>query len=80
MHTLFELRFQYDGRALHASYQIPSGAHALGVTPKEWCTSYRIPEANLVDYGVQIVKNQLILAQAQLERELRAAWETEPLF
>lgn len=80
MSTLFHLDIDFTGKSITLRAEMPADSHYLGVAPIKWRRQRRVPFGDLTGFGADIIEGEMDLAVSRLLRELRGAWEQEPLF
>lgn len=80
MSTLFYLRIEFTGKSLVVRSEIPQDAHHVGLAPAKWKRTKTVPFGDLTEFGADLLEDEMELASNRLLREIRGAWEQEPLF
>lgn len=80
MVTLAQVTVSIDAKSVAIKYSIPPDAHAWGIAAKEWRRVIRMLGRNFQDDGAELIEGLLDTAVSDIARELRGAWEQDPLF
>ena len=80
MITLAQVTVSIDAKSVAIKYSIPPDAHTWGLTAREWRRVVRMLGRNFQDDGSELIEGLLDRAVSDIVRELRTAWEQDPLF